>query len=266
MSKQSQIGLFGTRRRGESRGVEEGRRGEKTHGEGSSLEPPLPTAVRVVGRGRPRGRGATATAVGSSPPGRSYGSGRRPPTAGSATGDHADGRGRPRGRGASPWGRPRPSPRSGGPSAWTASADPADGRPGGTLGRPRARPFRPRDGGSPPHRRSSGRGRTTGRDRAPQRARPVPRRTTYGLRFSIGRDPTAVGAPPIDLSGRLGIRATIKGWPCICFIHLGARATCAGFTSAQLRSSKLFPLPHGVSWDCFHGYQHGLLVIMKPTN
>ena len=84
--------------------------------------------------------------------------------------------------------------------------------------------------------------------------------------FSIGRDPTAVGAPPIDLSGRLGIRATIKGWPCICFIHLGARATCAGFTSAQLRSSKLFPLPHGVSWDCFHGYQHGLLVIMKPTN
>jgi hypothetical protein len=82
-----------------------------------------------------------------------------------------------------------------------------------------------------------------GRDRS--RDGPV---TAVG--FSIPRDPTAVGGPSFDLTGPLGVRASIKGWPCTLFLHLGARATCAEFTSAQLRSSKLFLLPHGLSWDC----------------
>ena len=60
---------------------------------------------------------------------------------------------------------------------------------------------------------------------------------------SIGRDPMAVRASTVDLRGRMGIRASIKGWPNPFLLHLGARAGCAGFTLAHLRSSKLFHSP-----------------------
>jgi hypothetical protein len=130
LSKQSQIGLFGTRRRGESRGVEEGRRGEKTQGEGSSLEPPRP-------HGRPRGRPWPSARTRGDGHGRwIFSTGeilRLRPT----PPDRGVGHGRPRGR---PW----PTPRSGGLAVGSATAVPAVGgavRVDG-LGRPRGRPPR----------------------------------------------------------------------------------------------------------------------------
>ena len=132
MSKQSQIGLFGTRRRGDSRGVEEGRRGEKTQGEGSSLEPPSSrpsagsaVAVRADEGRRPRPldllRRGDPTAAADAPRPR----GRPRATTRTAVADPAVGgtrcgvgRGRPRGQGGRPRGRPpRGHPR---PSAWSA--------------------------------------------------------------------------------------------------------------------------------------------------
>ncbi|KAG0574457.1 hypothetical protein KC19_VG263500 [Ceratodon purpureus] len=144
LSKQSQVGLFGTRRRGESRGGEGGGEERKHKGRGVPSTPPH-TAVPGDGHGRPRVDGRR--------PRPSDLLRREDPTAADDGRPRGDGRGRPRVdglgrlRGRSP---PTPGSAAAVPAgsdkavpAWTAVADPAVGRSVRVDGprRPRGRPW-----------------------------------------------------------------------------------------------------------------------------